>query len=58
MMLNVSNTNVINGEIYLAYDKINGIYYKVVLNNDSYIKINAMTGNVIDTHFFNGIIVD
>ena len=58
IMLETSNTNVINGEIYLEYDKVNGIYYKVVLNNDSYIKINAMTGNIIDTHFFNGIIVD
>lgn len=58
IMLETSNTNVINGEIYLEYDKENGLYYKVVLNNDSYIKINAMTGNIIDTHFFNGIIVD
>ena len=55
-MLEASNTNVIKGEIYLEYDKVNALYYKVVLNNGSYIKINARTGNVIDTYFFNGII--
>lgn len=56
IMLEVSNINVINGEIYLEYDKVNGLYYKVALNNGSYIKINAMAGNVFDTYFFNGII--
>lgn len=55
-MLEFSNTNVINGEIYLEYDKENDIYYKVVLNNGSYIKVNANTGDVIHTYFFNGII--
>lgn len=54
-MLEALNSNVINGEIYLEYDKVNDLYYKVGLNNGSYIKINAKTGNIIDTDFFNGI---
>ncbi len=30
------------------YDESNNLCYKVVMNNASYVKINAITGNIID----------
>ena len=57
-MLNSSNIDDINGEGYFKYDETDGVYYNVDLNYGSYIKINPKEGNVIDTYFFNGIIID
>ncbi len=51
----VSNKNTIQGECYIMYDENNNLCYKVVMNNGSYVKINAITGKIIDTYFFNGI---
>lgn len=55
-MLEVSNAKTINGEMYLEYDEENNMYYKVDFDNGSYIQINAMTGEIIDTFYFDGII--
>ena len=45
----------IEGECYLAYDQENNLCYKVVMNNGSYVSINARNGEVIKTYFFNGM---
>lgn len=50
-----SSSKVIKGECYLKYDNENQFYYTVVLNNGSYVNIDVITGRVIDTYFFNGI---
>ena len=57
-MLTSSNIDTIIGEGYFKYDETDGVYYNVDLNHGSYIKINPKKGNVIDTYFFNGIIID
>lgn len=50
-----SSSKVVEGECYLKYNDENKFYYSVVLNNGSYVNIDTITGNVIDTYFFNGI---
>ena len=50
-----SSSRVIKGECYLKYNNENNFYYKFILNNGSYVNIDAKTGNVIDSNFFNGI---
>ena len=50
-----SPLRVIKGECYLKYNDENKFYYTVILNNGSYVNIDAITGNVIDSYFFNGI---
>ncbi len=51
-----ASSKVIKGECYLKYDNENKFYYTVVLNNGSYVNIDVITGRVINTYFFNGII--
>lgn len=43
----------INGKYHLEYTKEKGFYYKVILNNGSYIQIDT-NGNIIDEYYFNG----
>lgn len=50
-----SSSRVIKGECYLKYNDENKFYYTVILNNGSYVNIDTITGNVIDSYFFNGI---
>ena len=56
IMLKFSDSNVINGQIYLRYNQTNQLYYETILINGSYIKINAKTGIIIDKFFHDGII--
>lgn len=44
----------IAGEYYLEYDE-EKLYYVFLVNNGSYIKIDANNGEVIDTYYFNGM---
>lgn len=44
------------GEAYLEYGKDDSLYYKVVFKSGSYAKIDANTGEVIDTYFDDGIV--
>ena len=53
---NNSGVKCLVGSCFLEYDSKNKFYYTVKLNNGSYVKIDAKTGNVIDTYFFDGII--
>lgn len=54
-MIDYYDPRMITGEIYLEYkDKI-GIYYRAIMNNGSYIDIDAVTGEVLKTYFFNGV---
>lgn len=48
------NERKIKGEYYLEYNE-GKLYYVFSVNNGSYIKIDANTGDVIDTYYFNGI---
>ena len=50
-----SSSKVIKGECYLSYNDENKFYYKVILNNGSYVNVDTVTGEVIDMYFFNGI---
>ena len=52
--LKIDNERKIKGEYYLEYDE-GKIYYVFLVNNGSYIKIEANNGEVIATYYFNGI---
>ena len=65
--LNLANENVdkifasyernkeIKGEYYLEYNIEDNLYYNFILNNYSTIKIDAITGDILYSYFFNGI---
>lgn len=44
---------ILEGECILEYNPQNKLFYRVVLNHGSYINIDAKTGEVIDSKFYN-----
>ena len=50
-----SGNDKIEGEIYLEYNDVDGVYYKVIINEFSYIKIDVKNGNAIDEYYDDGI---
>lgn len=55
-MFSVDSQEAIFGEIYLEYEENIGLYYKSIMNNGSYIEVDAITGEVLKTNFFDGTV--
>ena len=49
-----SDSDTIQGKCYLTYSD-NNLCYNVDMNNGSYVKIDAITGEIVDTYFWDGL---
>ena len=56
MIFSEGDPKEIYGEYYLIYDKNKRLNYKIIINKVNYITIDAVTGEITDMYFWNGII--
>ena len=58
MFISIPEAQPIHGEYTLWYNEDRGLYYFFRINENSSVQVDAITGEIIESYFWNGICID